>query len=124
MLLLQAVKDLMTAFMHETDNGHMLKPKDCKEKISRTWSNKEAKLQKESLQAELQQAQAQLAGIKFTVSPKLAHAYLSKCHKVDCSFWLHWTTYCIKDGAFKHILSWPLCWIAHQLQVVLTFGHP
>lgn len=66
-LLLQVVKDLMDRLMHETEDGHLLKPQDYKEKISRKWSNRKSKLLKDSLQAQLQQAQAQLAGITFTL---------------------------------------------------------
>ncbi len=83
MLLLQVVNELMGHLLHETVNGHLLKPGEYKEKISRKWSNRKAKLQKESLQAELQQAKAQLAGIVFILLLFLAHAYLSKCHKVE-----------------------------------------
>ncbi len=81
--------------MHETVNGYLLKPRQYQEEISRKWSNRKAKLQKQSLQAELQQAKAQLAGITLTLFLVLAHAYLSKCHKVEYSSWLHSTTYCI-----------------------------
>ncbi len=64
----------MSHLTHETVNGHLLQ---------RNWSNRKAKLQMESLQADLQQAKAQLAGIVFILLPFLAHAYSSKCHKVE-----------------------------------------
>jgi len=36
--------------LHETVNGHLLKPRKYKEKISGKWTNRKAKLQKESWQ--------------------------------------------------------------------------
>ncbi len=70
--------------------------------------NGQAKLEKESLQAELQQAKTQLAGIMFILLPFLAHAYLSNATR--------WS----KDGAVKHTLSCSVCWVEYQLQFVLT----
>lgn len=57
----QTMKELMDHLRHEAVNGHLLKHKDYQNRISRTWSNRKAKLLKDSLQAQLQQTQAQVA---------------------------------------------------------------